>query len=128
MKISVVLLAVSHGASIVISGDYGQFLECPYGYIMDGFCGSGNKKDCEYNSKDYSHLIRCVENTRLTLDFSERCYWAFGDFEQAANCATDEIAVGACSSGSQSDCNKYASAVSCCHFKVDIGYKILPPT
>jgi len=116
MKLSAILCSASNAASIVLTGDYGQFLTCPYGYIMDGYCSSGNKKDCDYNSKSYSHLIRCTENTRFTLDFAPQCYWVYGDFEQSAQCATDEIATGACSSGSNDDCNKYASAVQCCHF------------
>merc|ERR1712228_1119459 len=99
MKISALLFSVSNAASIILTGDYGQFLTCPYGYIMDGFCGSGNKKDCDHDGKSYSHMIRCSENTRFTLDFAPQCYWVFADFEKPAQCGTDEISTGACSSG-----------------------------
>ena len=58
---------------MTMKGDYGQFLECPYGYVMNGFCSSGNKKDCDRDGKSYSHMIQCVENTRLSLDITSRC-------------------------------------------------------
>ncbi|CBY35502.1 unnamed protein product [Oikopleura dioica] len=119
MRIFVSLFASSFAQSILtLTGDYGEFLECPYGYVMSGYCSSGNKKDCDYNNSSYSHLIECREDSRITLDFADRCYWAYGDFEDLNKClGPDELAVGACSSGSNSDCNKNASAIHCCALK-----------
>ena len=79
MRIFVSLFASSFAQSVLtLTGDYGEFLECPYGYVMSGYCSSGNKKDCDYNNNSYSHLIECKEESRITLDFADRCYWAYG--------------------------------------------------
>ena len=43
------------------TGDFGQTIACPYGYVIQGMCASGENKDCTENGGgQVSHYIDCV--------------------------------------------------------------------
>merc|ERR1711953_519366 len=102
---------------LVLTGAFGSYVECPFGYVMDGTCTSGNDKDCRYNGTKFSHIIWCGENMNIALDFASYCYWKTGDFTEFVQCNGNELAMGLCSSSSRGDCSREAMAIKCCSLK-----------
>merc|ERR1712071_179769 len=47
------------------AANYGSYIECPFGYVMNGMCAGGKNKDCrDHSGGETSHFIDCVAYSR----------------------------------------------------------------
>ena len=95
-------------------GYKGHKLDCPYGEIMTGMCGSGYRPRCNGNKAYYGiHCSTIGDKTNKLTDCTRR--WSnYGDY---ATCPSDRpLAIGGCGSGSSGRCNggDDFNGINCC--------------
>lgn len=99
---------------------YGEFMECPAGYVATGFCGSGMNADCE-NGRNVRGIYASLRCTKLS-NYSN-CDHYFNGYkygvEGYCNDKTlNQVVVGYCGSGMDRNCDinrsKYTHANKCC--------------
>ena len=120
----------SYGKTVTLSDDSNRgtskTLVCPHGYAVTKMCASGpNSQDCK--GTDGSWLRSKIECTQvpygvMTGSRTERVGMPDSNLTFVADCAEDEVVVGACLSGGDANCGSEVRTRVVCE-KVKVGDK-----
>ena len=98
---------------IWLTGRFGQYLKCPYGYVGRGACGSGRHADCKQHGKHWTELRCCQIGNPQVLRYN--CNTQRRRYGWHNSCVNNKAVFSLCGSGRHADCGTNAwTKIRCC--------------